>query len=103
MLPIFDRQSDALAAMCRQYSVVRLEVFGSASSGDFEPGRSDIDLLVEFHPDADLGPWLGRYFDLKRDLEALLECNVDLVMRRALENPYFTREVNRTRKLLYAA
>jgi len=103
MLPIFDAQHDALVAVCKQYDVARLEVFGSASSGDFEPGRSDIDLLVEFSPDVDLGPWLARYFDLKRDLEALLRCKVDLVMRRALANPYFAREVDRTRKLLYAA
>ncbi|MHC4251756.1 MAG: nucleotidyltransferase family protein [Planctomycetota bacterium] len=103
MLRILEDQRAALAAVCRRYDVVRLEVFGSASSGGFEPGRSDIDLLVEFRPNADLGPWLALYFDLKRDLEALLACRVDLVMRRALENPYFAREVDRTRKLLYAA
>ena len=102
-MPVLEEKRGALAAVCRRYDVVRLEVFGSASSGDFEPGRSDIDLLVEFRLDADLGPWLALYFDLKRDLEELLACKVDLVMRRALENPYFAREVDRTRRLLYAA
>lgn len=36
-----------IAALCRQYQVGRLEVFGSAArGGDFDPSRSDVDLLV---------------------------------------------------------
>ena len=103
MLPVIEEKRDALGEICRRYGVARLEVFGSAAGEGFDPERSDIDFLVEFRPGVDLGPWMARYFDLGRELEGLLGREVDLVMTSALKNPYFVREVNRTRKLLYAA
>ena len=46
---------DELRAVCRRFHVRRLDLFGSAARGDFDPQRSDVDFLVEFdrtHPDA---------------------------------------------------
>jgi predicted nucleotidyltransferase len=105
MIPILDENRDAIAALCMRYGVGRLEVFGSAAEGGFSPEQSDIDLLVEFGPGEDLGAWMSRYFELQEALEALLGRSVGLVMLNApaLQNPYFAREANRTRRLLYAA
>ena len=103
MISLLQTKADELAKLCRNYGVARLEVFGSAAGEGFDPGRSDVDFLVEFQNDVDLGPWLGRYFDLRDELSRLLGRSVDLVMVSALKNPYFIREVNRTRQLLYAA
>ncbi len=105
MIRRLEDRKDAIAAICRRFGVRRLEVFGSAADGTFDPKRSDVDLLVEYFPGVDLGPWLARYFDLKEELEALLGCPVDLVMPDAasMENPYFARAVNRSRRPLYAA
>lgn len=51
MHPEILRHQDAIAALCRRFGVTRLEVFGSAARGDdFDPARSDVDLLVEFGP-----------------------------------------------------
>ncbi len=93
-----------IAEVCRQHRVRRLEVFGSAADDHFDPRRSDVDFLVEFQPGESLGPWLSRYFDLKEALETALGYPVDLVMLGSpgLQNPYFAREANRTRRLLYA-
>lgn len=103
MSPLIEEKRDVLGELCRRYGVARLEVFGSAASDTFDPESSDVDFLVEFRPGVDLGPWLARYFDLQRELEGLLGLKTDLVMLSALRNPYFIREVSRTRKLLYAA
>lgn len=103
MIPQLKAKSTELARLCRDYGVARLEVFGSAAGESFDANRSDVDFLVEFLPDVDLGPWLTRYFDLRDELARLLGRSVDLVMISALRNPYFIREVNRTRELLYAA
>jgi len=103
MIPQIKAKSTELARLCRDYGAARLEVFGSAASESFEANRGDVDFLVEFLPDVDLGPWLTRYFDLRDELVQLLGRSVDLVMISALRNPYFIREVNRTRELLYAA
>ena len=39
----------------------------------------------------------------EQELQRLFGHAVDLVMTSALKNPFFVREVNRTRKPLYAA
>jgi predicted nucleotidyltransferase len=103
MISVVDQHRDALADVCRRFSVRRLELFGSANTSDFDQQNSDLDFLVEFLPGTDLGPWLGRYFELQHSLEALFGRHVDLVMSSAVRNPYFAREANRTRRLLYAA
>ena len=52
-----------------------------------------------------LGRGCRTIFDFKDDLEELLGLDVDLVMSNspAMENTYFLAEVNRSRRLLYAA
>ncbi len=103
MISLLKIKSAELADLCRTHRVARLEVFGSAAGDSFDPRHSDIDFLVEFERDVDMGPWLARYFDLREDLSRLVGRPVDLVMISAMKNPYFVREVNRTRELLYAA
>jgi uncharacterized protein len=71
-----------LRDLCRRFHVRRLEVFGSAARGDFDPAKSDIDFLVEFAvEEGDL----GRFVDFKEALEALLNRRIDLVDRKAIE------------------
>jgi len=103
MLPRMKEEIEVIRELCRRYEVARLELFGSAADDTFDHDVSDIDFLVEFLPDTDIGPWLSRYFDFRTELEKVLGRKVDLVMLSALSNPYFIREVERTRKLLYAA
>ncbi len=100
---VIDEKMTLIRELCQKYRVERLEVFGSSVEGEFHPDRSDIDLLVEFAPSQDLGPWLSHYFNLKSDLERAFGRKVDLVMSGALKNPYFIREVNRTRRTIYEA
>jgi uncharacterized protein len=37
-----------MRALCRRFHVRRLDVFGSAARGDFDPEHSDVDFIVEF-------------------------------------------------------
>ena len=104
MIDTLKKNRAELKELCRRYRVRRLDVFGSAAtSRGFDPQRSDLDFLVEFEPDQDLGPWLTHYFEFQQELQRLFGHSVDLVMASALKNPYFVREVNRTREPLYAA
>lgn len=103
MIDAVENKMGVIKSLCAKYRIKRLELFGSASDGTFQPGESDIDFLVEFQPGADLGPWMSHYFEFRDELEKTLGSKVDLVMVTALKNPYFISEVNRTRSLLYAA
>jgi hypothetical protein len=85
MQPDIAEKREALAALCRRYGVARLEVFGSAARGvDFDPGKSDVDFLVEFEPHGDPTP-RDRFLGLAEALEKLMGRPVDLVERNALE------------------
>lgn len=103
MIDLIERNMEPIRDICRRFGVARLEVFGSAADGSFDPESSDIDFLVEFPPDYDHGPWLAHYHEMAEALKTLLGRNVDLVMAGAPGNPFFLRELNRTRKVLYAA
>ena len=94
-----DSQQERLETLCRRVGVVRLDLFGSAARGAIEPG--DLDVLVQF--DEDSGGLFDRYFELKEGLEAIFGKPVDVVVERAIRNPYFRETVGRERRVLYAA
>src|SRR5688572_15246852 len=50
MLPMIEQHRVEVESLCRQHHVGRLELFGSAATGDFNPASSDLDFLVEFAP-----------------------------------------------------
>ncbi len=92
----------AIIDLCLQFGVTNLAVFGSATTDDFDPGRSDIDLLVEFDL-LDRTNRFDAFFGLKDGLEALLGLPVDLVTPSALANPFFAEKVKSSKEELYAA
>ncbi len=103
MISLLESKRGMLRELCRRYAIQRLELFGSAATDAFDPSRSDLDFLVEFLPEQDLGPWLRHYFDFQAELARLFGRPVDLVLAAAVKNQYFQRELERTRTLLYAA
>jgi len=88
-----------LAGLCRRYRVRELSLFGSAARGEMRPD-SDIDLLVEFLPNADVG--LVEHAGLMLDLARLLGRKVDLVSKNGLK-PRIRSSVLRDAQLVYAA
>ena len=99
---VVEQHRDEIEALCRRYNVVRLEVFGSAADGTFDPAHSDVDFLVEFRP-LELGKLADAYFGLLGELQRLFQRRIDLVTPRSIRNPYFLRGVNEPRRLFYAA
>jgi predicted nucleotidyltransferase len=99
---ILKERQGALAELCRLHRVQRLEVFGSGTDESFDPASSDFDMLVTFEP-CSPSQHYERYFGLLEALEALFERPVDLVEPSAMRNPFFIRQVNESRRLLYAA
>jgi predicted nucleotidyltransferase len=100
---LIEQKRQELAALCVRFRVGRLELFGSAAAAeDLDDQRSDLDFLVEFLP-LQPGEHFDTYFGLRTALEELFRRPIDLVMSRAITNPYFRMSVNRSRTLLYAA
>jgi predicted nucleotidyltransferase len=93
---------EELRALCRRFHVRRLDLFGSAARGDFDPGHSDIDFLVDFDRSAPQHPF-DAYFGFKEALEELFGRSVDLVEASAVENPYLKASIEKNRENVYAA
>lgn len=102
MNPNIARHREEICDLCRRFRVRRLELFGSAVGDRFDPERSDFDFLVEFEPLRE-GEHADAYFGLLESLESIFSRHVDLVMIRAIRNPYFLEAISPTRTLLYAA
>jgi len=101
MVSLIDENRKALLDLCRKHYVKRLDVFGSAATGDFDRS-SDIDFLVEFDSQVNQRRF-DNFFDLHRALEQLFARPVDLVEPGGLRNPYFIRRVNKTRRQIYVS
>ena len=96
----FGKYKKAVSELCRKYGIARFEIFGSAVRDDFG-ADSDVDCLIDFTEDG--GNYFERYFDFKDELEKLFGRKVDLIVEKAIRNPYFKQNVNETKQLIYAA
>ena len=73
-----------LPELRRRFAVRSLKVFGSVAR-DEATETSDVDILVEFAPQARVGLFKFKFLKLKTELEALLGAKVDLVTLDAIK------------------
>jgi len=88
----------AIKELCERYQVKELSVFGSALRDDFS-SASDIDLLVEFEPEAQIG--FMTLSKMQRELSGILNRQVDLVPKKGLK-PKIQESILSSAKVLYA-
>lgn len=90
---------DRLVDLCKRHGVRRLSLFGSALRDDFGPA-SDIDLLVEFEPDADPS-W--RLASVEQEFSEAFEGHpVEMVESECLDK-YIRHRVLEEAEEIYAA
>lgn len=95
-LPIRFEQA-TLAAFCRTRGIRKLSLFGSVLRDDFDPARSDVDVLAEFSPEARPG---FRAFGYGEELAELLGVKVDF-NTPAMLSKHFRDEVLREAVIIY--
>jgi uncharacterized protein len=100
MIDLVTERRDQVAALCRQYGVRRLDLFGSAATGAFDPETSDLDFVATF-TDTHLPGYLGRYLGFADALEALFGRPVDLLTENMIGGPYFRQAVEAARQPVY--
>jgi len=88
---------EAIRAYCRQRPIKRLLLFGSALREDFTQD-SDIDLLVEYAPEAELDAY--EIFRQQEDFSEIIGRPVDLGEPHSLK-PYIRQEVIESAELIY--
>ncbi len=93
---------EEIAELCRKHHVRRLSVFGSAARDDFDPEKSDVDLLVEFDASS-IERYAKNFFALEDSMVSLFGRKVDLITEGTIRNPYILRRVEQHREQLYGA
>ena len=101
MQAIVKEKQRELAELCRKYGVVRLALFGSALTDEFDSTRSDIDFAVEFRSMTPAEHY-DAYYGLLGDLERIFQRKIDLVELGVVRNPYVRQDIEATQEVLYA-
>jgi predicted nucleotidyltransferase len=100
MIDLVTQHLDDIAALCRHYGVRRLDLFGSAATGEFDPETSDLDFVATF-ADTHLPGYAGRYLDFAEALEALFGRPVDVLTENMIGSPYFRQAVEAAHQPVY--
>ena len=93
---------DAIADFCGRWKIDELYLFGSILRDDFH-ANSDVDVLVQFSPDAH---WGWDIVLMKEELETLFARKVDFLTKKSIEeshNSIRQKEILSTARLFYAA
>ncbi len=85
--------------LCNKYNVKHLFAFGSVVTDNFSD-LSDVDLIVDINAETPLD-YAENYFDLKFQLEDLLNRKIDLLEERGLRNPYLKESIDKSKMLIY--
>jgi predicted nucleotidyltransferase len=96
-----DLKTEQLHMLCKKYNVKELYLFGSATTGEFSE-NSDLDFIVKFDRQGFEGAF-DQFIEFKQALEHIYGRPVDLYHLRKFRNSIFQQEVERSKKLLYAA
>jgi predicted nucleotidyltransferase len=95
-----DKYTQEINNLCLQNKVKTLYVFGSVLTDQFSE-KSDIDLVVDIDS-KDPFDYADSYFNLKFALQDLLKRPIDLLENKAIKNPYFLRNLDSSKSLIYA-
>ena len=102
MIDLVANKREEIAALCRQYGIQRLDLFGSAATGAFDPATSDLDFVV------DLGEYDDnvhrRYLDLIAGLQDILKREeMDVLTADTIRDPFLLAAIDQDRVRLYDA
>lgn len=98
-MSLIERNIDAIKRLCAIYAVAQMSVFGSVLTDRFNDD-SDIDILVSFD-DLPIEQYADNYLQLQSALQELLGREIDLVEDKAIRNPVFRNQVDRTKVKIY--
>ena len=96
---LIEKNRKLINDICSRYKVAKLFVFGSVLTSRFNE-ESDVDFVVDFE-NVTLPEYADNYFDLKYELEKILNRKVDLLEEKAIRNPYLRNSIDSSKILVY--
>lgn len=102
MNSIIENNKSSIDKLCKENKVEKLYVFGSVLNQNFNE-NSDIDFIISFDESIPLLSYSDYFFNVLFGFEDLFKREIDLITERSLNNPYFIKELNDTKQIIYAA
>lgn len=102
MVPLIREHLNEIQTLCRKYKMNRVWLFGSALDPTSFHASSDVDFLYE--PDKDrmsIREFLDNPYEIRQALSELLGRKVDWIRYLPFRNPYFRREIEATKEIIY--
>lgn len=96
---ISEKNLSRIKSLCKEYRVKNFSVFGSVLRDDFS-SDSDIDFVVDFNENDPI-KYTDLYFQLKDRLEQILKRQIDLIEERGIKNPFFRKEIDESKVVIY--
>ncbi len=93
---------DDFVTLCRNHQVKQIYAFSSSVSDEFDPEKSNIDLLVEID-EADPIEKGEKILSLWDKLETFFKRKLDLLTNPNIRNPYLRQSVENSKVLIYDA
>ena len=100
---LIEHNLQRIIELCKKYRVKRLFVFGSILTDRFNDD-SDVDFSVDFDREAIIADnldWANLFFGFIDELQNLLKRKVDMVFDDYINNQYFRKELDSSKKLIY--
>jgi predicted nucleotidyltransferase len=96
---LIETYKDQIQRLCRNHNVKSLYSFGSVHTTKFSE-ESDVDLMVDFDT-SDPIEYTDNYFNLKFELERILNRSIDLLENKAIKNPFLRESIDKSKVLIY--
>ncbi|AZQ61534.1 nucleotidyltransferase domain-containing protein [Flammeovirga pectinis] len=95
-----DQYKGQIIEICKKLPITKLYVFGSVVTDKFTTS-SDIDFIVKLKENISFEDYSDSYFNLQYALRNLFKREIDVVTEPSIQNPYFKKEVDETKLLIY--
>lgn len=99
MNSIIENNKASIFKLCQENRVEKLCVFGSVLNENFNE-NSDLDFIVDIKNE-DPYQYTDNYFNLLFGLEDLFRKKIDLLENKTISNPYFIKNINKSKILIY--
>ena len=96
---LLETYKDQIQKLCENHRVKTLYSFGSVNTPKFST-TSDVDLMVDFAINDPI-EYTDNYFELKFELEKILNRSIDLLENKAIKNPFLRENIDRSKVLIY--
>ncbi len=98
---LLETHQSEIALLCERHHVKQLYAFGSILTEKFTE-KSDVDFVASFHKISILD-FADNYLLFCEELQRILNRSVHLTVDSSIRNPFFRKQVDLTKQLLFAA